>query len=189
MNNFMRLDDFNVPGYGLSVTGSLDIRTADLSGETSGTDAVSKGTKGKKLDVSLSIRFEDEADLRDLIRVAEARGNGGRLKVYTVANTTANAAGVRQARFEGAVRWQEKDGLRAWDVSFALREYLSNPERVEQREAALPVVKAVSDAVEVAKETVEAMAKDAAPEGTAAQEGEALTGFEKLLSIVDRMLR
>ena len=42
MSTYLRLGDFNVPGYGLQVNGNLEIRTEELSGETSGSDQVSK---------------------------------------------------------------------------------------------------------------------------------------------------
>lgn len=129
----MILSGYKVPGFGLRVRASMDIRTGDISGETSGTDEVDKGTKGKSLTVSLSIPFTKPADLRQLIRVSEAKDDGER-RIYTITDTTANLGGVRQVRFAERVGWEEKDGLRAWDVSFTLREYLSNPEREEQRD-------------------------------------------------------
>ena len=172
---FLRLGDFNVPGYGLSVTGDLEIRTEDLSGETSATDSAEKGVKPKALTVSLSIRFADEQDLRDLIRVAEAKNSDGSMKIYTVTNRTANAAGVRQVRFTDHVRWQEQDGLQAWSVSFTLREYLSVPERVEQREAQASTEAQASEGKVVAGSTAE-------------QVQEPQTNFERLLSVADKVL-
>lgn len=134
MNTFLRLDDFNVPGFGLRVSGDLEIKTADLSGETSGTATAEKGVKPKKLRVSCSIAFTEARALRELIRIAEAKDEDGTLHIYTVANLTANAAGVRQAQFCDHVQWQEVDGLAAWSVSFTLREHMSVPERVETRQ-------------------------------------------------------
>ena len=95
---FLLLNDYDVPGYNLKIGGGMTIRTSDASGETSSTDEVDKGTKGKKLTVSLSIRFADEADLKRLIRVSEAKVNGAR-KIYTITNKTANTVGIRQVRF------------------------------------------------------------------------------------------
>ncbi|BCS89954.1 hypothetical protein PSDVSF_31960 [Pseudodesulfovibrio sediminis] len=157
----------------------MDIRASDASGETSSTDEVDKGTKAKKLPVSLVIPFTNETDLKQLIRVAEAKKNGTR-KVYTITNRTANVAGIRQVRFAEGFSWQEKDGLHAWDVSFTLKEYLSNPERVEQRETKSASVvqtsqgKATDEITEVA--------------GTAEAIAEPLTGLERILKFMDDFL-
>lgn len=179
MNSILRLGDYNVPGYSLNVTGNMDIRTSDASGETSSTDEVDKGTKGKTLTVALNILFSREADLRGLIRVAEAKDNGSR-RIYTIANATANAAGIRQVRFAERVTWQEQEGLRAWAVSFTLREYLSNPERVEQREEKTATVAQTSDGTATESER---------PAETAATVEQPATGLERLLQRVDDFLK
>ncbi|MBI9080465.1 MAG: DNA-binding protein [Pseudodesulfovibrio sp.] len=176
--SFMRLNDFNVPGYALKVGGSMDIRTSDASGETSSTDEVDKGTKGKSLAVSLSIKFKDEADLKKLIRVSEAKTKGTRV-IYTVTNRTANVAGIRQARFAEQVSFQEMDGLRAWSVSFTLKEYLSNPERVEQREEKPAPVAQTSEGTAT---------EEVRPAETAKAVEEAVTGFAKILKALDEAL-
>ena len=181
MSAYLRLGSFNVPGYGLQVTGDLEIRTEDLSGETSGSDLVSKGVKPKTLTVSLNIRFENEKDLRSLVRVAEARGSNGSLTVYTIVNRTANAAGMRQVQFTDHVRWAEQEGVRAWSVSFTLREYLSVPERVEQREKSPATVSQTSAA--------QSLNDAAETTGAAEPTGQMLTNFEKLLALVDKALQ
>lgn len=132
--NLMRLGSFTVPGYDLRVNTAMEIKTEDLSGETSATDQASKGIKPKKLTVSLKIRFRNATDLTDLYRVAEAKDTNGDLKVYTIANRTANAIGVRQVRFTQSVNAAEDEMLRQWNVSFTLVEQLSVPEQMEQRE-------------------------------------------------------
>lgn len=89
---FLRLDDYTVPGFGLRVSGAFQLKKVDASGETSSTTKADKGTKGKTLTVTTQIRYQDEADLRELIRISEAKGSGESGKVYTITNTTANAA-------------------------------------------------------------------------------------------------
>jgi len=178
MNHTMRLNEFNVPGYGLKVGGAMDIRAKDVSGETSSTDEVDAGTKGKSLTVSLSILFRDIADLRRLIRVSEARDEGAR-RIYTIANETANAAGIRQVRFAERISFTEKDGLRAWDVSFTLREYLSNPERREMRE----------DTPEAVQQTSGGTETEQGPAQTAQAATETLTGLAKVIRQLDEVLR
>lgn len=176
--NLLRLNAYNVPGHDLKIGGGMDIKAADASGETSSTDEVDKGTKGKKLSVSLVIKFTDESDLRRLTRIAEAKTNGERT-VYTITNLTANAMGIRQVRFAENFNVQEKDGLRAWDVSFTLKEYLSNPERVEQREEKTESVAQTSDGT-TTEETREAETAEAVEE--------AVTGIAKVLQLIDKAL-
>ncbi|HAS87818.1 MAG TPA: DNA-binding protein [Desulfovibrio sp.] len=134
MNTFLRLGDYNVPGYDLKVTGGMEIYEEDLSGETSGTDTAHKGIKPKTLNVSLNIRFKDKSQLQELIKVLETKDSTGEMKVYTVANQTANAGGITQVKVFERVEWTEQDGLRAWSVNFRLREHLSVPEKVELRQ-------------------------------------------------------
>lgn len=178
MNHTMRLNEFNVPGYNLKVGGAMDIRAKDVSGETSSTDEVDTGTKGKSLTVSLSIKFRDIADLRRLMRVAEAKDNGSR-RIYTIANETANAAGIRQVRFSERISFTEQDGLRAWDVSFTLREYLSNPERREMRE----------DTPEAVQQTSDGRETEQRPAETAEAATDALTALAKTIRQLDEDLR
>lgn len=131
--SFLKLDDYTVPGYGLIAGINAPLKDEDASGETSSTARAKKGNKGKKLDVSLCIRFIHADDLRELFRVAEAAENGD-AKVYTITNDTANTAGMRQGRFTGNIRADEDEGLRQWNVSFTLAEHVSVPEMAEARE-------------------------------------------------------
>jgi hypothetical protein len=134
----MLLDNYKIPGNDLKVRGTLELRTEDIAGETSGSDSVEKGTKPKILNVSVKIPYVMSEDLSDLIAVVQATEGDSR-KIYTITDKTANAAGVRQVQFAENFGWQEHDSMRQWDVSFTLREYLSNPERAEKRkESAVP---------------------------------------------------
>lgn len=140
MNTFLRLGSYNVPGYGLKVKGGMEIFEEEISGETSGTDTAHKGIKAKTLAVSLNIMFKDESKLQELIRTLEAKDGNGEMKVYTVANLTANAGGITQVSCCERVEWDEQEGKRAWSVTFKLREYLSVPEKVEQRQKGVAAV-------------------------------------------------
>ncbi|MBC17023.1 Nucleoid DNA-binding protein [Pseudodesulfovibrio profundus] len=150
--SLLRLDNYNMPGHELKIGASMDIRTTDASGDTSGTDEVENGFKPKKITVSLVIKAIDASDLTELTRVAEAKTNGER-KIYTIVNKTANAMGIRQVRFAENFSVREKDGLRAWDISFTLKEYQSNPERVEQREPKPEPVAQVSEGTSTVTDT------------------------------------
>ncbi len=132
--SFLRLDNYTVPGFGLQAALSLKFKDEDASGDSSSTAKASKGTKGKSLECKVCIRFRDEADLRSLTSMAEAK-QGGDGRVYTITNRTANAAGMRQGRFTGDFRADEQEDTRCWLVSFSLAEHISVPERAEAREA------------------------------------------------------
>lgn len=129
----MQLDDYRIPGSQIQVNGDLELKTEDIAGETSGTESVEKGIKPKVLRVSLIIRFQDQNDLNALIKKAESLTDAGERVIYTITHRTANAAGVRQVRFFDHLTWNEDGNLQLWKVSFSLKEYMSNPERVENR--------------------------------------------------------
>lgn len=129
----LKLDDYTVPGFGLTVSLSATLKDEDASGDTSGTARAKKGNKGKKLEVRVNIPFTRADDMRELMRVAEAT-SGGDGKLYTITNDTANTAGMRQGRFSGSITVAEADNLRLWEVSFSLAEQVSVPEMAEARE-------------------------------------------------------
>ncbi len=129
----MLLDDFKIPRQRLLVKGNMEMRTEDIAGETSGTDVVEKGIKPKVLRVSVSIPFNMHQGLKNLVKTAESKNEKGEQKIFTITNRTANAAGIRQVRFVESLNWDEAETMQMWEVSFALQEYMSNPERVENR--------------------------------------------------------
>ena len=130
----MLLDDFKVPGENLRVSGSLELRTQDIAGESCATDSVDKGIKPKTLRVSVDIPFSAKDGLLNLIKKAESKDSAGERHIYTITHRTANSAGIRQVRFFEYFDWRESRRLLMWNVSFILQEYLSNPERTEKRE-------------------------------------------------------
>lgn len=176
------LDGEQVRGKGLKITANLRIESDDLSGQTSNSDAAHKGFKAKTLTVSLLIRFADQAQLRSLMRLAEATESGGQRKTYRIVNDTASAFGMRQVQFSDGVSAREDDTLAAWRVQFTLTEKLSNPERVEKRRAANPVTAQSAPGQAVTGSTT---GNDAA--GTA-EPAEELTGFEATLKKLDDYL-
>lgn len=187
MSKFLMLDDYSLPGFGLMVQGSLQIKNEDLSGETSSTSTVNKGVKPKEFTVSLRIGFDAGQQLKQLTAKAEAKDSGGRMRVYACVNDTVNAMGVRQVQFTDRFTVNESDGPRAWDVSFTLREFQSRPEMVEQREEPPKAVTQSSAGTTVADAA--AQTDDTAAQETAEPVAEPLTGFEKLLQMVDAALR
>lgn len=172
------LDGQRVNGKSLKVTANLRIGSDDMSGQTSNTDSSHTGFKPKELTVSLMIPYRDSTHLTELMRLAEAVGDGGQLKTYRLVNDTAAAFGVRQVQFSDSLSAREDGSLKAWRVQFTLTEKLSNPERVETRRPGKAVQQQSGTGIGVVDPTV---ATDSEPEPGAPE----LTGFEAVLKRMD----
>lgn len=172
------LDGQKVEGINLKLTANLSIESEDLSGQTSGTESAHKGFKPKTLTGSMSIRYIDGAQMRDLLRLVEATESGGQRKTYRIVNDTANEFGMRQVQFSDSFSAREDDSLHLWRIQFTLTEKLSNPERVENRRSAAGTRQQAAPGAAVG-------GTDSAGAGDGSSTGQELTGFEKLLKNVD----
>lgn len=175
------LDGQQVLGKKMKITANLRIESDDLSGQTSSSEKAHNGFKPKTLTVAMMIAFVDLAQLKILMRLAEATAGGGQLKTYRIVNDTAAAFGIRQVQFTEGVSAREDDTLAAWSVQFTLTEKQSNPEKVEQRRAANGVTKQSAPGSGVA-------GADAGAGGDGSGTGAALTGFEATLKKLDNYL-
>ncbi len=176
------LDGEYVRAKNLNATGSLRIESADLSGQSSSTDKAHNGFKPKTLAFTGLIPYTQADWLQALMKLAEATASGGQLKTYRIVNDTAAAFGVRQVQFSEGVSAREGDSIRAWTVQFTLTEYLSNPERVENRQAAKATAAQSASGQAVA-------APGDASTGTSAGDGQQeLTGFESVLGKIDKWI-
>lgn len=117
----------------MTVSGKLNLPSADLGGESSRTDQSEKGNKPKELTVSSSIRFNDVSDLNLLIKLAEALDDNGERIIYNITNKTAEGMGIRQVVFSDNVMVNENESLRQWRCRFSLIEYRSTSEKAEER--------------------------------------------------------
>ena len=135
--SFLILDDFTVPGFGLNVSVSEQLKSEDASGESSSTATAKKGNKGKKLEVRLSLRFRHADDLRQLMRVAEATsGKDG--KVYTITREDAFAK-AKMEQYEQTLKFNGLDEIAQKTVKCRFpifRELPADPERMTQGELA-----------------------------------------------------
>lgn len=173
----MRLNDFTLRGTERIVNGVLRIETESLGGNTSATDRAQNGIKPKGLTVSLVIKFDDADHLRNLVRLAESVDSNGKLTVFDIVDDTAQAMNIRQVQFNDAFNVREMGDKKAWRVNFTLAEYLSVPEKTEQRQ---PV-----QAAETQSADGDPVAATAAEEQAGPQE---LTGVEKVLKWADDAL-
>ncbi|EWS70120.1 adenine glycosylase [Vibrio vulnificus] len=176
----LTLSGTQLPLNKLTVSVRQQLAGQDMSGQTSATDQAETGSKGKVLTVKGVIPFTKSAMLSNLFTMAEALEEGAR-KIYRISNHTADALKIRQVKFQGAIRADEQDSHRQWSVSFELVEYLSVPERVEQRQPDKP---AAQQKVQGVNTPVEAGQTDDVPPGTEVE----LTGVMKVLKAVDNAL-
>lgn len=175
----LMLDGEEVKGRFMKVTANLRIESDDMSGQTSNSEAAHKGFKPKTLAVTMTVRYVDSTNLRDLMRLAEATESGGQRKTYRIVNDTAEAFGVRQVQFTDGVSAREDDSLFAWRIQFTLSEKLSNPERVEKRRP--------GNAVTSQSSPGQAVGGVAGNDDGTGQPAE-LTGFEGTLKKLDNWL-
>ncbi|EQA2400212.1 hypothetical protein ACXZ3X_001142 [Escherichia coli] len=127
----LTLNGETVKMLNLKVEAVLPFKDKDQSGQTSGMQKSEGGIKAKELNVTGTVPFRNVEFLTRIFELAEGVDGGGAQTVYRVSNFTAAAINMRQATFTGRVSAPESDSLRAWNVSFTLREYSSVPEKKE----------------------------------------------------------
>jgi hypothetical protein len=166
------LNGIKIPGYNQKVSANLRLESVDLSGKTSYTPRAETGDKPKSVSVALQIKFVDDAQLKLIVQLAEAKNDQNERVIYNILNRTANTFGMRQIRFDGDVQAREDQSLELWNVTFELIEYHSTAEKKEQRSAAKKVNEqsAGSAAGQTAEQTVD------------------LTRFEKLQQKLNEVL-
>lgn len=184
--DFLLLDDYTVPGFGLTTSLTLPIKDEDASGDSSSTSRAKKGDKGKKLEVKICIRFKHETKLSELISKAEAMSAGDG-QVFTVTNRVANAAGMRQGRFSGDLKVDPQQGLDMWTVSFSIAEHKSVPERAEEREK--PRETTTQQNSGQAVDNAAAPTGSTAATNTEAEQKENLDGFQRGLQTVENWFK
>jgi hypothetical protein len=173
----MMLNDFTVPNKELRVTVGMRFESETLGAQTSATTTAEKGIKPKVITVALLLPHDDVDVLSDLTRVAQATKADGSLVVYDIVEPTANAMNVRQVKFTDSFDVRDDYRLRAWQINFSLQEFISVPEKMEQRQT--KVVGATQTA------TGQVVAGDADDE---TQEPQAMGNFEKILANLNTKL-
>ena len=163
---------------------TMELKDADMSGQTANTDTAEQGTKGKMMAVTGLISFKTPEVLNRLLLLAQQTKDGKR-KIYRIGNELAKAMKIRQVKFTGRVQSDEQENLMAWKVSFTLREYLSVPEVKAQRDAENQSPAKTETTDNTAKVTPKA--HPAAVSDSQAQTPE-VTGFAKTLKAIDAWL-
>lgn len=122
-----------VPGKNLKVTLTQEFDRKELDGDGSGSDFSSGGNKPKKIAVSLVLQDDQDADLRNLFAFAEALGDTGDPVEYTVGDRLCQALNIRKVIFVDSIVVTDSDSLRAWNVSFSLRNAANTAALREER--------------------------------------------------------
>ncbi|WP_331352564.1 hypothetical protein [Cellvibrio sp. UBA7671] len=173
----MMLNDFTVPNKELRVTVGMRFEDETLGAQTSATNTAEKGIKPKVITVALLLPH-DEADLlSELTAIAQATNADGTLVVYDIVEPAANAMNVRQVKFTDSFDVRDDYRLRAWQINFALKEYKSVPEKMEQRQTKVVGAPQVAAGEVVSGEAV----NETSPPET-------MGSFEKILANLDSAL-
>lgn len=128
----LTLNSTSISLKALRITASQELAIEDASGQSSSTDAAETGIKAKMLTVTGFIKFDDEALLTEIFKMAEATEGGARA-TYRISNKTASALGIKEVKFASKIEAVEQETTRQWNVSFTLAEVRSVPQKKEER--------------------------------------------------------
>lgn len=135
---------YQLPLKDLDVRLNMKLENQDASGKTSSTDDLNNGTKPKRLMVNGVLAMAEAEQLTVLIRKAEAVSADGQRQVYTITNGVADASDVREVKFTDNFDVRQRQGVRAWQINFTLKEHKSVPETAESRATNNPVINAAT---------------------------------------------
>lgn len=122
-----------VPGKNIKVALSQEFDRKELSGDGSGSDFATGGNKPKTISVSLVLPDDNENELRNLFAFAEALDQSGSPVEYIISDRLCQALNIRKVIFSDSIRVEDSDSLRAWNVSFTLRDAANTAAKREER--------------------------------------------------------
>lgn len=176
----LALNGEGIPLKNMRVTLTMQFQDKEQSGQTSSTARAEQGTKGKELRVSGEVPFKTPEVLKRIFELASATGDDGQREKYRVAHDAARAVGFREATFTGSLDAPQQEGRMSWLVTFTLTEFISVPEKREERAAGK---------VSAQKQTGGAGGATGSGTASTGESGEKLTWFEsKVLKPVNDAL-
>jgi len=164
----------------LNVSFKLPIKNKKVGSNTSSSETINQGTKPKEISVSGIVKYEDEENLKELIKKAEAVNDDETRTVYTVTDKTANVGDVREVIFNNDFNVKKMAKFEAWNVDFTLLQYNSVAEKKEIRAA--PKVEPVADSTTGETITTSSNADIAAAKEQNGFVWDMLQSLEKLLA-------
>lgn len=132
-NPILSIDGEMLPIKSCTINPSFEIKEADVSGQTSSTAKAKQGNKGAMLNISGLIPFKDPTTLTKIFTLARKVDSKGNSLVYVIGCDTAKTLGIRRVSFTGKVNVQQHSTLRAYTISFTLREHISANEMIEKQ--------------------------------------------------------
>jgi hypothetical protein len=111
----------------------LPIKNKSVGGDSSATDTVNAGTKAKTITVAGLIKFDDKSILEEITQLAEKVEEDGSRSIYSITHDAANAMRVRQVYFDGDLDVREAQDVKAWNITFSLKQYNSVAEATEAK--------------------------------------------------------
>ncbi|MDW6005511.1 baseplate complex protein [Vibrio mangrovi] len=118
----------------LTVGFERELKSKDMSAQSSGTEEAEQGDKAAILNVSGLIAFHDIHKLGVLQMMSSAKDSKGNRMVYTIVEEMANAFKIKDVRFSGRFSATQQENVMAWQVSFQLKESNSVAEQKEARQ-------------------------------------------------------
>ena len=128
------LDGKRLPGTDYKIDANFLLPSSDDSGTGSFGFSSDTGNKPKILTLKCIIAFDDNNDLQSIIDLASSVDENGARKEYTVTNDLATQYRIRRAKFDTEIKaTEDTQGLKAWHVSFKLKEVQTVPEAKQQQ--------------------------------------------------------
>ncbi|ASA57577.1 hypothetical protein [Vibrio gazogenes] len=128
------LNGFTFGLKNLTVSFEREMKSKDMSAQSSGTQEAEQGDKAATLNVSGMIAFHDIHKLGRLQTMSSAKDSKGNRMVYTIVEEMANAFKIKKVRFSGRFSATQQENMMAWKVSFQLKESNSVAEQKEARQ-------------------------------------------------------
>ena len=129
----LTLDGERLLGKEIRMQVTYSIATEDLSGQSSITTDAEKGHKAQVVRARMLVPHTDREVLKTIRRLAGKLAEDGSRHIYTIVNETTEAMDIRQVRFYGDMAVREDRRLKAWLVTFLLKEHRSVAEKQEEQ--------------------------------------------------------
>lgn len=165
----LTLDGQRLVGNEIKVQITYTIETDDLSGQGSSTADADTGHKAQLIRIRMLISQSNPDNLSTIRQLAGKLDEDGSRHIYTIVNDTAEAMDIRQVAFFGEMAVREDNTLKAWRVTFQLKEHRSVAEKQQEKQDA-------KTKAEVAQTTTTAQ------DVPQAEEQPELTGLEQFLA-------
>lgn len=130
----LTLDGQRLLGSEIKVQITYTIETDDLSGQGSSTADADTGHKAQIIRLRMLISQSEPERLSTIRQLAGKLDDDGSRHIYTIVNDTAEAMDIRQVAFFGEMAVREDNTLKAWRLTFQLKEHRSVAEKKQEKQ-------------------------------------------------------